>query len=178
MNVNQAFLKDSKSLSAQWYLVQCKPREGFRAEEHLKNQGFTCFHPTCTVRITHANRKIKRIESLFPHYLFVLLHPEQSIATVNSTRGVSKVVRFGGRLSPVSDALVSELARHCQVLNDRELEPEFKPGDKVTITEGAFQKIETVVKATKGEERVIVLLNLLHKECELEMDAHQIQVVE
>ncbi|MDP3705972.1 MAG: hypothetical protein Q8R24_08705 [Legionellaceae bacterium] len=28
-----------------WYLLQCKPRESFRAKIHLTNQGYQCFHP-------------------------------------------------------------------------------------------------------------------------------------
>lgn len=160
-----------------WYLVQCKPRDGFRAEEHLKNQGFTCYHPTHTVRRTHANRRIVRVESLFPHYLFVLIRPQQSFAAVNGTRGVCKIVNFHGYPSPVPVSLVTALMRHGRILNGQEPEPEFKPGDTVTITEGAFQAIEAVVKATKGEERVILLLNLLSQERELEMATSQVRVV-
>ncbi|MEX2333349.1 MAG: transcription/translation regulatory transformer protein RfaH [Pseudohongiella sp.] len=160
-----------------WFLVQCKPRDGFRAEEHLKNQGFTCFHPTHKARRTHANRRMTRIESLFPHYLFVRIRPEQSFAAVNATRGVCKIVNFHGYPSPVPVSLVTALMRHNRILNGHQPEPEFKPGDTVTITEGAFQAIEAVVKATKGEERVILLLKLLSQERELEMATSQVRVL-
>jgi len=165
------------SVQAAWYLVQCKPRDGFRAEEHLKNQGFTCFHPIHKVRRSHANRRLLRIESLFPHYLFVLIRPEQSFAAVNGTRGVCKIVNFHDYPTPVAVPLISELMRHNRILNGHEPEPEFKPGDTVTITEGAFQAIEAVVKATKGEERIILLLKLLSQEHELEMATSQVRVV-
>jgi transcriptional antiterminator RfaH len=47
-----------------WYLVQCKPRESFRAEEHLNNQGFETFHPTHLVHTRVAGRRVRKLAPL------------------------------------------------------------------------------------------------------------------
>lgn len=163
--------------TANWYLVQCKPRDGFRAADHLTMQGYRIFHPTHKVTRRHANRRKVQDESLFPHYLFVRLAPEQSFATINATRGVAKVVGFQGQPSIVSPAIITALMRHCRILNGQEPEPEFKPGQPVTITEGCFKAVEAIVKATRGDERVILLMNLVHQQHELELPVKAVRAV-
>jgi len=56
-----------------WYALQHKPAQGDRALEHLQYQGITCFYPKITVEKVKAGKRSKKLEPLFPGYLFVKL---------------------------------------------------------------------------------------------------------
>jgi len=159
-----------------WYLVQCKPREGFRAAEHLANQNIESFHPTHSVSRRRAGRQYWQTESLFPHYLFVKPSPEQSISAINSTRGVARVVNCHGKPLFVSEMIVSGVKKQCLALNSEFQESELKAGTVVTITEGCFKHLQAIVQMTRGEDRVILLMQLLSKEQRLELPLSSVQV--
>ena len=36
-----------------WYLLQCKPKQDERAEEHLQRQGYACFRSTYRLSLIH-----------------------------------------------------------------------------------------------------------------------------
>lgn len=152
-----------------WYLVQCKPREAFRAEEHLNNQNFECFLPTHPVKRARGGCMQWVTEPLFPHYLFARLGIECNWGAIRSTRGVSKIVGFNGKPAKVADYIVQSLQRHCAAMNGTEPGALYHAGEEVTITEGCFRELDAIVKTTKGDERVILLLNILNRQSQIEV---------
>ena len=164
--------------SAQWYLVQCKPRESFRAEMHLQNQNYTCFHPTYPVKRKIAGKTHVTIAPLFPHYLFVLLSDTDNWSAIRSTRGVSKIVRFNGVPASLPHTIIEELQRHCAKLNGQIAEPLYKIGDQVIVTDGCFKEIEAIVTATNGDERVVLLLNLFNRPQYVELSTYAVTTIE
>lgn len=161
-----------------WYLVQCKPGEGFRAEEHLKNQKYTCFHPTFPVKRKIGTKVQVRVASLFPHYLFVLLDDTNNWAPIRSTRGVKSIVRFNGIPAKLEVHLIEELIQYCAKLHSIEAEPLYKSGDRVVITRSCFKELEAVITAISGEERVILLLNLCNRPQQIELSVSSISMKE
>jgi transcriptional antiterminator RfaH len=157
-----------------WYLVQCKPRESFRAELNLKNQGYECFHPTYPVKRKIAGSVQSVISPLFPHYLFVWLTPIANWSAIRSTRGVSKIVYFNGIPASLDSQLIAGLKLQCARLNGQEAEPILKVGQHVVITEGCFKELEAIVTATTGEERVILLISLFNREQLVELSVHAV----
>jgi transcriptional antiterminator RfaH len=164
--------KDSK-----WYLVQCKPRESFRAEQHLINQNFICFHPTCIVKRKRSGIYQDIRVPLFPHYLFVLLSKNDNWATIRSTRGFSHMVYFNGIPASLDHAIVESLQKHCAKLNNNTSELLFNIGDRVLVADGCFSQIEAIVTATSGLERVTLLLNLFNREHQVEMPVSMLEAV-
>lgn len=144
-----------------WYLLQCKPKQDERAEEHLQRQGYACFRSTYRrERVLRGQRRVIS-ESLFPGYLFIQLSLQDSWGPLRSTRGVSRVVGFGGQPLPIRDALIDELQeRDSQAIVTTLL----RHGDTVRITEGPFSDLEAVFLAMDGEERVLLMMNFLQRE--------------
>lgn len=143
-----------------WYLVQCKPRQDERAEENLMRQGYECARPKCKCeRIVRGQRQVN-IESLFPGYLFIQMSDDANWAPLRSTRGVSRVVGFGGRPLPVSEDLV----RHLQQRAEIEITTGYKVGDNVRIMSGRFVELDAIFMAMDGEERVVLLIKLLNRQ--------------
>lgn len=96
-----------------WYLVQCKPRESFRAEQHLLNQNYKCFHPTYIFKRKFKNQIRTQIQPLFRYYLFVLLGQDDNWSAIHSTLGVSSIVRFNGVPASLSCTTISALQQRC-----------------------------------------------------------------
>ncbi len=155
-----------------WYLIQCKPRECFRAMEHLQNQAFEAFLPTLSREVLRRGKRETVLEPLFPHYLFVRLSDvADNWAPLRSTRGVARVVRFGDTPLSVPDNIVSALQEPVPT------QPQalFEAGDKVQITEGALSGLEAIFAATDGDERVVLLIKLLHQQQTVRVPLSQVR---
>lgn len=158
--------------SRNWYVIQCKANESFRAAENLENQGFEVFHPFIQVEKVRQG-KLKLIdEPLFPYYLFISLSEvADNWRPIRSTRGVLKLVSFGHQPVRVADELVEMLRERVAP----QPEDYLKSGDRVIIEEGPFKGLNAIFQSKKGEERVILLLELLHKQQRLEIPVKSIR---
>jgi transcriptional antiterminator RfaH len=142
-----------------WYVVQTKPRQEFRALEHLQNQGFHCSLPTIPAEKMRRGRLVLESEPLFSRYLFIELGADtRNWGAIRSTRGVSWLVSFGGAPARLPDPWLEEFQQRGQPA--RYL---FEPGQRVTVAEGAFSGLEGIYQMPDGESRAIVLLTLLSK---------------
>ena len=161
-----------------WYLLQCKPREVFRAQGHLANQGYDAFLPTLRREAIRRGRREVVVEPLFPHYLFVHLSDlADNWAPIRSTRGVTRLVRFGELPLAVPESVITALqAREAALAEHKEPESMlFAPGQLVMIHAGPLAGLEAVVAARDGDERVILLLKLLHQQQQIRVPVVQIQ---
>lgn len=147
--------------SADWYLIQCKVRQEERAEENLMRQGYQCLRPTFLRRKTVRGQLQTVAESLFPGYLFIQLANGANWGPLRSTRGVLRVVSFGGTPLPIDEVIIRELqARAAQ----QHVISELEPGQVVRIVDGPFAELEAVFLSMDGDERVVLLLNFLQRE--------------
>jgi len=149
----------------QWYLIHTKPRQEKCALENLERQGYRCFLPTLRFERLRQGVLAMADEPLFPRYLFVQLgqgDSARSWAPIRSTKGVSRLVTFGNEPAKVDDALV-EVLHANEASASRVLQPLFKSGERVRLTEAPFAGLEGIYKMPDGERRVIVLIELLSK---------------
>jgi transcriptional antiterminator RfaH len=141
-----------------WYLIQTKPRQEFRALEQLENQGYTCFLPNLQVEKLVTGKLHLCIEPLFARYMFIQLNTTKSNwSPIRSTRGVSKLVEFGGRLATLSEECI-------QTLRERHFgQPKrmFAAGDRVAVSNGPFAGLEGIYEMPDGEARAMVLIELM-----------------
>jgi len=144
--------------STAWYLVQCKANQDERAENNLIEQGYTCFRPTHRrERILKGQRRVV-CESLFPSYLFIQVSSNDNWGPLRSTRGVLRVVAFGGKPLPVRDVLIAQLYERN---SDAPVAACLTPGETVRINEGPFAELKAIFLTMEGSERVVLLMNFL-----------------
>ena len=138
-----------------WYLLRTKPREEWRAKQHLENQDFETYLPVLT-------RKNSREEPLFPGYIF-LARPadEVPLHTISSTRGVLNFVRFGIEIATAPAALIEEIQSIEQLYRDV---PKFKPGQQVECKAGPFAGLQAIFESDNGQDRCVILLKILNAE--------------
>ncbi len=149
----------------QWYAVYCKPREDERAEFHLGRQDFEVFRPKHRVRRKRQGQMTTIIESLFPRYLFIHLDDiAQNWAPIRSTRGVGGLVRWGDRIPAVPDGIVNGLqATLDEVGCVSAPSVDYQPGDRLLVQEGPFAGLEGLFKARRGEDRILLLLDIMNQ---------------
>lgn len=153
-------------MELRWYLIHTKPRQERVALENLERQGYECYLPIHRVEKMRQGIVAVADEPLFPRYLFIRLGEggaAKSWGPIRSTRGVSRLVSFGVEPVKVSDTLIVALCeQEKQVL--KEVEPLFKHGEVVRLTEAPFSGLEGVYEMADGERRAMVLIELLSKQ--------------
>jgi len=149
-----------------WYLVHTKPRQEKCALENLERQGYACYLPTLLVEKLHKERLTVIEEPLFPRYLFIRLGHEvsaKSWAPIRSTRGVCRLVSFGVEPAKVDDSLIDHLKDQAARTQSAP-QPLFTPGERVRLTDAPFAGVEGLFQMIDGEQRAMVLIELLSRQ--------------
>ncbi|MCP4409859.1 MAG: transcription/translation regulatory transformer protein RfaH [Gammaproteobacteria bacterium] len=149
-----------------WYAILTKPRQESIAEENLRRQSYNTYLPRIKELRKRRGKWRHVIGPLFPRYLFISLNLGiDNIYSIHSTRGVSNLVRFGAKPTPVPKYFVETLRRSADQETGIHVlhRPPIKKGDSVTIIHGPLAGLQGIFQATKGEERVILLLDILGK---------------
>lgn len=159
-----------------WYLLTCKPQQDEIAEHNLLNQQYEIYRPLATRERKRGKKIIQKIESLFPRYIFIRLNQiDDNWSPIRSTRGVSGFVRFGIEAAKVPDTLINHLKNQENELGSKAVDLDrFHNGDTVKIEVGPFKGLDAVFQSYDGDERVIVLLNIL--ECQTKLELSPVEI--
>ncbi|RJX74247.1 transcription/translation regulatory transformer protein RfaH [Vibrio sinensis] len=156
----------------QWYLLYCKRGEQQRAKQHLENQGVESYYPQIEVEKILRGKRHKKLEPLFPSYMFVRFDYEQgpSFTTIRSTRGVVDFIRQGSYPQPIEGDLIFTL---------KQLEAQIEPKSEVVLPEkgqilrvasGQFAGIDAIYQEPDGETRSILLVNMISRHVPMSID--------
>ena len=150
----------------QWFVVQSKPKQETTAELNLGRQGYEIYCPRIVQKRRYRGLWKQIIKPLFPRDLFV--HLEQGrddFSPIRSTLGVAGLVRFGGVPSALAPGLIEDIkSREDDKQGIHIGLPRWQPGKEVEITDGALAGLKGLFLAESGEERVVILLNMLGRE--------------
>lgn len=164
----------------QWYVLQCKARQEDRAKLNVENQGYVTCLPQMKLTKRLRGKRQTVIEAVFPGYLFVQLDEARAnFNALRSTRGVLAFVRFGGVPATVPDAVMQQLLTLAEVSGDIQSHFEvgsFETGSIVEVTEGPFIGLKAIYQMPKGEDRCLVLLDMLGKQQHIEIDEQILRV--
>jgi transcriptional antiterminator RfaH len=164
-----------------WLLLQVNPRQEMRALENLERQQAQCYCPKIQVEKLSRGKRIHVEEALFPGYIFINFDPQKSNLTytaIRSSRGVSKIVRFGEEPAKVPESLILQIKDWEKVSLSLLNAPNLpQKGDPVTIVEGPFRGLQAVFSQTDGQQRSIVLISLLHQKVSTSLANTQIQKI-
>lgn len=159
-----------------WYLVRCATQQERRAEEGLIQAGFAVYMPRLR-RWRRTSRLKTAVERpLFGGYVFVGLHPDQSLSDVERVEHVHAVVRFARERFPrplpfrpegapnpdnptISEILGAELnGDFDKTRRDRRKDPD--PGAPLMITGGRFKGFPASFVARRPDERIEVMFQM------------------
>ncbi|MEC8899163.1 MAG: transcription/translation regulatory transformer protein RfaH, partial [Pseudomonadota bacterium] len=138
-----------------WYALQHKPAQGDRAVQHLQNQDIACFYPKIEVEKIKAGKRTKKLEPLFPGYVFVNLEQSDPMwAKLRSTCGVLRIVSFANRPAPIDDEVITHIKNSMDKVAEQ---GGIKPGQPIELDDGPFKGINAIFQSYDGAERAIVL---------------------
>lgn len=145
-----------------WYALQHKPAQGDRAVQHLQNQEIACFYPKIEVEKIKAGKRSKRLEPLFPGYIFVNLEQTNSMwAKLRSTRGVLRIVSFANKPAAIADEVIEHIKASMGKVEEK---GGIKAGQAIELDDGPFKGLGAIFQAYDGEERAIVLISFMQKQ--------------
>lgn len=162
-----------------WFILQLKPNCAYIASRNLARQGFNTFMPTEDVVVRRSGKFARVRRLIFPGYAFIELNPiEGPWRTVNSTTGVSRLVRFG--LYPVSvpSEIIDELKAYINGERTTSSLQRFVPGQTVRVKQGPFVDLVGQVFDASPDERIWVLLEFLGGKTRVLLHQKQLQATE
>lgn len=159
-----------------WYLIFCKANQDSKAERNLVQQGFDVFRPVVP---KYSGDTLIKEESLFPRYLFLNANAEvKSLRPVSSTYGVSNFVKFGDDYAIANDHLIDEIKtvmeEHSQ---ERANKAVLRKGDSVLVDSGSLDQLEAVFCNPCGNERAMILINILGRQSKMNVPMKSIRKV-
>lgn len=158
--------------SKAWYLIYSKPRQELVAHENLQRQGYSTYLPLTKQPRCRNGRRILLTEPFFPRYLFIQLNTStDNWAPIRSTLGVSTLVRFGYVPAQVPDRFIEELKKRESDEGIHVQPDDITPGVKVRIEDGPMLGYEGVFLTKSGNDRVLLLLDILGKQARVYVDA-------
>ena len=143
-----------------WIVVTLKPNQSQRAEENLLNQGFTTFFPKITYP---ANEKLVT-KDLFPGYGFIQFTEYEKLLSINSTKGVSRVMRINDSIANLADSVIENIKKQLSNLNSQfAMQKPYKRNDKVIIKLKILNNQEAeVMSVYNKKDSQKVLLKILN----------------
>jgi len=160
-----------------WIIIYTKPRQEVRAKEHLENLGLDVSLPLRPIEKIKDGAISITYEPLFPRYIFIRndLSVMQKVShMLRNVRGVSQIVKFGGKFAELDAITFAQIFKHATALSSHPTKI-YKSGDNVVFTYGAFREIQAIYEEADGDKRVILLFDLLSKPVRLSVPVRSLK---
>jgi transcriptional antiterminator RfaH len=141
-----------------WMVAQTESQREHIAVRHLARIGFETYFPQI------KNRK-KRIEPLFPGYLFVLA--DINWPKIRATIGIIRVLMSCERPAQIDPKIIAEIK--AREKNGLVHLPKPRKGQKVRIIRGSFADQIGIYEGQNGKDRERVLLAMLGRMVTVEL---------
>lgn len=154
-----------------WYVIHTKPRQEQRALINLMQQGYQGYLPIITLEKLSRGRINLVEEPLFPRYLFICLDNSrhgQNWAPIRSTLGVSGLVTFGSTPAKIDATLIDFIHQQQDSLKVQPVRL-FHQMERLLVSEGPFAGLETIYQMSSGENRAMVLIELMGKPTQMQI---------
>ncbi|HQV28827.1 MAG TPA: transcription termination/antitermination protein NusG [Thermoflexales bacterium] len=169
----------------QWYAVHCysgyENKVKHSLEQRIDTMGMAgkivdVVVPTEEEMEVKDGRRRTVEKRVFPGYIIVKMSmSEEAWYVVRNTPGVTRFVGMGNRPSPLSPQEVTQIVKRMEAEAPK-LRVNFKPGQRVRITDGPFADFPAVVDKIDTERaKVTVLVSFFGRETPVELDFLQVE---
>jgi len=169
----------------EWYVVRCYSGMETRVKRNLEHRTksmavgdsiFAVVVPTEEqIELKDGERRVVE-RRVFPGYILVqMILDDDSWSVVRNTPGVTGFVGIGNKPTPLSATEVEHIMSRIEASQPR-VQVNFKAGDKVRITEGAFADFHGTVEEIDLERgKVHILVSIFGRETPVEVDFLQVE---
>jgi transcription antitermination factor NusG len=157
------------NITLPWFALQTKPKSERKIELLLRQKGYECFTPTYRSKRKWSDRTVEIELPLFPGYVFCRFST-LALGKAISTRGVVKIVGFGGK--PTEVALEEVEALQLLAQSDLLREPwKYLPdGTKVLVEAGPLAGVQGIICADSNNRKLIISVTLLQRSIAIQLD--------
>ena len=148
-----------------WAIAQTKPKQEYRAQINLNNQGFDCYLPVIQRQKFQGNTWVSCQEVYFSNYIFIFIDSQNSnLSKINNTFGISKLLINKDLSIPYvldqdyMDLLKSTISNKGLKING------IRKGSKIYITKGKLSNFTAIFLEESGKARSKILISLLNNE--------------
>lgn len=143
-----------------WYALYTKPRYEQKVSKALMERGVETYCPVITEIRQWSDRKKKVKTPLFKSYVFVNIE-ENERGFVFDVPGVVRYLFWLGRPAIVRDEEIEAIRQWMEEDAVDEVQVEdLSPGDKLTISSGAFKDQKAIIKEVGKKRMRLILPNL------------------
>lgn len=156
--------------SRYWTAAATKNGEEQRAAYNVERQDFAYYLPVAAVN----KGGVVRRELLFPGYIFIKIR--EGWQSLMSTRGIKSLFLCEGRPTRMADAEIESMVSREDERGLIQLEPPVTRGDRVVVQYGPMEGLLGRVKSLTSRERCLVLLSVMNRTVETEIDRAALRV--
>jgi transcription antitermination factor NusG len=172
-----------------WYVVNTDQRAEKEVQFGLWDAGFDTYLPIERVTKVSRGRKIDASNPLLPRYLFVAFdrNRDDEWGKILDLDGVTDLLRNDKIPSRIPSVWMETIWRweSCGIFDRTKGDPNgFKVGDVVRVTEGPFEGFSATIqafaakmKSATAKKRVKVLMSLMCRAVEIELDVTEIKKI-
>jgi len=159
-------------MDPKWYVLFCDARRDVQVERLVAHVGIETFNP----RIPKT-RKRNGDKALFPGYIFTRLDLSPDVwSSIRYLPGVRSLVETGGGPCPVDEGIVEHIRQRVAAYVPAGMQ--LRPGDRVTVTSGAFADLEGIFCETlSGAERIAILIDMMRRQIRVELPAEDVEAI-
>jgi transcriptional antiterminator RfaH len=165
-----------------WYALGVAPKHERIASDQLAEKGIEPFAPVYTERRRWLDRtqnppcyRTKPLERpLFPRYIFARFDYNDRVPVL-STCGVIEVIKFGPVPIAIPDHEIESIRAAIAIGADLMPIPYVGLGDRVEIVHGSMTGYKGIVKRIKGEDMLVLSVEMLGRSVAVSMDRDWVQ---
>jgi transcription antitermination factor NusG len=162
--------------SREWYAFRVRPRHEKSVSRLLRSKCCNEFLPLLKTRTRWADRTTTVELPLFPGYIFCEAE-RREVGSIRSTPGIFDVVRAGSSPLPARRDEVESLLHAMR--HDLPIEPcsfdGFCGGEWLRITTGPLSGLCGTVVKVRGEQRLLISIEILHRQVLVEVPAGSLE---
>lgn len=161
-----------------WYAVQTRSRFEKVVRAELTSSGIENYFAAVMEAHQWKDRKKLVEQPVFPGYVFVRL-PEQEACRIQvlRTNGVVRILGIGGAIEPIPDQDIDSIRRLLSSGAKCYPHPFLREGSRVRVRRGPLRDVEGLLIRVKGQDRLVISVELLSQSVATEVDARDVEAV-
>lgn len=152
-----------------WFALQTKVRNERKTEVLLRQKGYECLVPTYKLKRKWSDRMVAIDSPLFPGYVFCRFS-SSALGKAISTRGVIRIVGFGGKPAEVAAEEIEALQLLARSNILREPWKYLPDGTLALVETGPLAGVQGIICADENRRRLIISVTLLQRSIAIQLD--------
>lgn len=170
-------LEGESPVGIRWYAAYTTANHEKSVANQLSLRAMEHFLPLYESARRWKDRRVTLQLPLFPGYVFVRMTLRNRLQVLQ-TPGVANLVEFDGSPAPLPDEEIEALRSTLRKGVKAEPHPYLTVGRRVKLKSGTFVGLQGILKRRKGQSRLIVSVELIHRAVAIEIEETAVGPVE